>query len=119
VGARSPDQFGAREQEVLVEVVPGAGDDTGSPRAPLETDASAAAGIGELRARRAGPIREAVLAEGVASKDSGGLGDRVVGLEATQGERVAGGAVHAAETAVIVVLPPESVLAATGMEDVR
>jgi hypothetical protein len=38
VGAGLPDELGACEQEVLVEVVPGAGVDTRSAGAPLETD---------------------------------------------------------------------------------
>src|SRR5207247_5674434 len=87
VGACPPDQLGAREQEVLVEVVPGAGEDAGSARAPLET--------GDLPAWRPRPVGQAVLADRVATEDSSGLGaERVLGLETPQGQRVARSAVE-------------------------
>jgi len=105
VGARPPDQLGARKQEVLVEVVPGAGEDAGRARAPLET--------GDLPTWRPRPVGQAVLPDRVASEDSCGRGaERVVGLETTQGQRVARSAVERPHAAVIVVLPPETVLSA-------
>jgi hypothetical protein len=62
VGPGVPDELGAAEQEVLVEVVPGAGEDTRSAGAPLKTDQTIARAR-ELRTRRAGPLGEAALAE--------------------------------------------------------
>jgi hypothetical protein len=55
VGARAPEELGAGKQEILVEVVPGAGDDTRSAGAPLEDD-PAVSRARELRAWRAGPV---------------------------------------------------------------
>ena len=62
VRARTPDELGAGEQEVLVEVLPGTGDDTRRAGAPLETD-PAVSWPRELRPRRAGAEHESVLAE--------------------------------------------------------
>jgi hypothetical protein len=82
VGARAPDKLGAGENEVLVEVVPRAADDTRGAGAPLEADPSVARS-GELRTRRAGPVREAVLAERMSREDGRALArDGVVELEA-------------------------------------
>src|SRR5919204_6040870 len=61
VRAGLPDQLGARKQQLLVEILPGAGDDPRRAGAPLEIDASV--GGGELSTRRARPIGETVLAE--------------------------------------------------------
>ena len=105
VRAGSPDQLGAGEQELLVEVVARAGEHARSAGAPLETDVPVAAG--KLRTRRAGPVGEVALAEGGAVEHGRRLSrERLVRLEPEQGERVSSGAVHRAETAVIVVLPP-------------
>src|SRR5215218_3765197 len=49
VGAGPPDQLGAGEQQLLVEILAGAGEDAGSAGAPLETDAAVSAS--ELRPR--------------------------------------------------------------------
>jgi hypothetical protein len=38
VGTRPSGQFGSGEKQVFIEVLPGAGEDTGSAGAPLETD---------------------------------------------------------------------------------
>ena len=56
VGAGPPDQLGAREQEVVVELLPGAADDTRRAGTPLQTD-PAVSWPRELRTRRAGPVR--------------------------------------------------------------
>src|SRR6059058_2686445 len=80
VGAGAPDQLGAGEQQFLVEILPGAGDDTRSACAPLETDAAVSAS--ELRTRRAGPVGEAAIAErGAAEHSRRPSGKRVVWLE--------------------------------------
>src|SRR5690242_20127929 len=62
VSARTPDELGAGEQEVLVEILPGAGDNAWRAGAPLETDPTVS-WPRELPTRRSGPVREAVLAE--------------------------------------------------------
>src|SRR6185437_191243 len=112
VRARAPDELGAGEHEILVEVVPGAGEDTRSAGAPLQHD-PAVARARELRAWRAGPVGESVLAERVSREDGGALArDGVVRLETEQGECVARDAVERAEAAVVVVLPPQPVVAA-------
>ncbi len=106
-----PDQLGGSEQQFFVEVLPGAGGDTGRSGTPLEADAALC--VNELRTRRTGPVRETVLAEGSAGEHARRLsGKHVVRLEPEQRERIAGGAVKCAETAVVLVLPPEPVVAA-------
>src|ERR687895_1457321 len=62
VGAGSPDQLGAGEQQFLVEILPGAGDDTRRAGAPLETDSTIPSSH-ELRTWFARPVREAAFAE--------------------------------------------------------
>ena len=77
-------ELGAGEYEVLVEILPGAGDDTRRPRAPLETDPTVS-WPGELRPRRARPVREAFLAERMPLENSRALVcDGSVGLETEQ-----------------------------------
>src|SRR5881227_3532455 len=61
VGAGPPDQLGACQQQLLVEILPGAGDDTRRAGAPLEADAAVSAG--KLRTRRPRPVRQTALAE--------------------------------------------------------
>src|SRR5439155_20613229 len=110
VSACLPDQLRAGEQQLLVEILPGAGEDPRRARAPLEADP--AAGDSELWTRRARPVGGPVLAERVAGEHVRRLGgERVVRLEPEQGERVACGAVHRAQAAVVVVLSPEPVVA--------
>src|SRR5436190_20092632 len=58
VGARLPDQLGACEQQVLGEVVPGAGEDAGRAGAPLERD-GAVSRTHERATSRSRPVREA------------------------------------------------------------
>src|SRR5438034_2230852 len=72
VGACAPDELGAGEHEVLVQVVPGACHDTGSARAELETDPTVTWPL-ELRARHAGPVGEAILAERMSREDGRAL----------------------------------------------
>src|SRR5204863_4015072 len=72
VRAGLPDQLGALEQELFVEILPGAGQDPGSSRAPLESDP--AVGADELRTRRAGPVGEAALPKRGAGEHGRGLG---------------------------------------------
>ena len=116
MGARTPDELGAGEQEVLVEIVPGAGDDTWRAGAPLETD-PAVSWPRELRAWRAGPVGEAVLAERVSRENGRALArDGSVWLETEQSECVSRDAVERAEAAVVVILPPQPVAAAAFSE---
>src|SRR5437773_11563278 len=106
VRAGSPDQLGSSQQQLFVEVLPGAGDDTRRTGAPLE--ASVAICTSEPRTRRTGPVGETSLAEGRTGEHARRVsGKRVVWLETEQGKRIAGSTVNCAETAVIVVLPPE------------
>src|SRR5439155_22427174 len=106
VGACAPDELGAGEQEVLVEVVPGAGEDTGGAGAPLETDPTISRAR-ELRPRRAGPVGEATLAECMPGENGCGLArECIVRLESEQGKCVSRDAVQRAEAAVVVILPP-------------
>src|SRR5690349_2327552 len=106
VCAGLPDQLCSREHKLLVEVVPRAGEDAGGSGAPLQAL--------RLPGRRAGPVGEAVLSGCIAREDSGGLaGKRLVRLDPEQCERVARGAVQRAQAAVVVILPPETVLAAS------
>src|SRR5262249_20445035 len=113
VGAGAPDELGASEHKVLVEVVRGAGDDTGRARAELKTDPTVARPL-ELGARRAGPVGEPVLAERMSRENGRALvGDGIVGLVAEQSECVSGHPVERAEAAIVVVLPPQPVAAAT------
>jgi hypothetical protein len=112
VGAGLPDELGGGEQEIRVEILPGAGDDTGRAGAQLETDPTVSWPC-ELRTRHAGPVREAVLAERVSRQNLGALTrDGIVRLETEQSERVSRDAVERAEAAVVVVLPPQPVVAA-------
>jgi putative ABC transport system ATP-binding protein len=93
VGARTPDELGAGEQEVLVEILPGAGDDTWRAGAPLETDPTVS-WPRELRTRRAGPVGEAVLAERMSRENGRALArDGSVWLETEQSECVSRDAV--------------------------
>src|SRR6185437_13884194 len=112
VGARAPDELGAGEHEVLVEIVPSAGDDTRRAGAPLKDD-PAVSWARELRARRAGPVGEAVLAERMSRENGRALArDGVVGLEAEQSECVSRHAVERAQATVVVVLSPQPVASA-------
>jgi hypothetical protein len=116
VGARLPDELGSGEHEVLVDVVERAGEDTRSPGAPLEAD-PAVARARKLRTRRAGPVREAALAERSPRKDGSRLARKAtIRFETAQGEGISGGAVQRAEAAVVVVLPPEPVVAPAGTQ---
>src|SRR5262249_221398 len=112
MGARAPDELGAGEHEILVEVVPSAGDDTGRAGAPLKDD-PAVSRARELLARRAGPVGEAVLAERI-SRENGRAHacDGIVWLETEQSECVSRDAVERAQAAVVVVLSPQPVVAA-------
>jgi hypothetical protein len=93
VGTRTPDELGTGEQEVLVEILPGAGDDTWRAGAPLETDPTVS-WPRELRTRRAGPVREAVLAERMSRENGRALAsDGSVWLETEQSEGVSRDAV--------------------------
>ena len=93
VGTRTPDELGAGEQEVLVEILPGAGDDTWRAGAPLETDPAVSWPL-ELRPRRARPVRETVLAERMLRENGGALAsDGSVWLETEQSECVSRDAV--------------------------
>src|SRR5437763_14016964 len=58
VGACPPDQLGACDEEVLVDVIPGAGKDARSAGAPLETD-SAVSGADKRTAGCSGPVGKA------------------------------------------------------------
>ena len=88
-----PDELGAGEQEVLVEVVPGAGEDTGGAGAPLETDST----ISRAQERTTGcsrPVGQAVRTHRVPGENGCGLArEPIVRLEAEQGKRVSGCAV--------------------------
>ena len=91
--ARLPDELGAGEQEVLVEILPGTGDDTRRAGAPLETD-PVVSWPRELRAWRAGLVGEAVLAERMSRENGRALArDGIVQLEAEQSECVSRDAV--------------------------
>src|SRR5262249_32971500 len=94
VGAGAPDELGAGEHKVLVEVVPRAADDTRCARAPLEDD-PAVTRTRKLRSRRAGPVGEPALAERM-SRENGRAPshDGIVRLEAEQGECVSRDAVE-------------------------
>ena len=112
VGARAPDELGAGKHEILVEEVPGAGDDPRRAGAPLHTD-PAVSWPRELRSRRAGPVGEAVLAERMSRENGRALArDGIVGVEAEQSECVSRDAVECAQAAVVVVLAPQPVVAA-------
>jgi hypothetical protein len=66
----------------------------------------------EPRTRRAGPVGKAALAERVPGKNGCGLArEGIVRLESEQGECVSGGAVQRAEAAIVVILPPQPVVA--------
>src|SRR5438046_1975589 len=70
-----PDQLGAGEEQLFVEVVPRAGEDPGSARAPLQA--------ADLSARRAGPVGEAVLSDRVPGENGRRLArERLVRLDA-------------------------------------
>src|SRR5205085_10937837 len=105
-----PDELGPGEQEVLIEVVPRAGEDTGGTGAPLETDST----ISRAHERTAGssrPVGQAVRTHRVPGENRCGLArEAIVRLEAEQGKRVSGCAVQRAQAAVVVVLPPEPVV---------
>ena len=104
----------APASRLFVEVIPGAGDDAGGAGARLEAD-PAVARPRELWTRRPGPVGEAVLVERVPGEHGCGLArEGMVRLEPEQGERVASSAVQRAEAAVVVVLPPQPVVAAAG-----
>jgi len=67
----------------------------------------------ELRTRRARPVGEAVLAERMSCENGGAhVCNGIFPLEAKQGECVPGGTVESTEAAIVVVLPPESIVAA-------
>src|ERR687895_2488767 len=65
VRAGPPDQLGAGEEQLLVEILPGAGEDTVSAGAPLDTDPTISGPRELLPKRCAGPVGEAVIAERV------------------------------------------------------
>src|SRR5436190_9366081 len=105
VGSGLPDELRAGEQQLLVEVLQGAGDDARSPRAPLQ-----ASGLATWCSR---PVRKAVLADCMPRENCRRLtGKRLVRLEPEQGEGIARGTVNHAEAAIVVVLPPEPVVSA-------
>ena len=111
-GACSPDELGAGEQQLLVEVVARGGDDSRRARAPLELPLAA-------------PVREPVLTRRRARERGGGVGAqrlvaRVVDLE--QRPHVAGEPVDGADAAEArppEPLRPEAVRVAAGGERVR
>src|SRR5439155_12240262 len=112
VCAGLPDEFRAGEDEIFVEIVPRSRKDTWSASAPLETDPTIAR-TRKLRARRARPVGETVLAGRVPCENGCGIAcERFVLIESEQGKRVAGGTVKRAEASVIVILTPETVVAA-------
>ena len=112
VCAGLPDEFRAGEDEIFVEIVPRSREDTWSASAPLETDPTIAR-TRKLRARRARPVGEAVLAGRVPCENGCGIAcERFVSIESEQGKRVAGGTVKRAEASLIVILTPETVVAA-------
>src|SRR5207244_11836051 len=107
VGTRTPDELGAGEQEVLVEILPGAGDDTWRAGAPLETDPTVS-WPRELRTRRAGPVREAVLAERMSRENGRALArNRTIWLEPEQNESDPRDTVERGESGVVGALAPE------------
>src|SRR5262245_32276801 len=116
VGAGLPDQLRSRDDEVLVEVIPGAGEDTRRAGAPLETDST----VSPANERTTGcsrPVGETVLGDRLPGENGRGLGrKRLIGLDANQRACVAGGTVQRAESTVVVVLSPETVLAAAGAQ---
>src|SRR5579884_3755595 len=116
VGACPPDELGAGEQELLVHVAPGAGDHSRGAGAPLQADA-AVPWSHERPFRCARPVRQTAAVHGVPIEERCGRArESSVSLEAEQGERVPRGSVQRAEAVVVVVLPPESVLATAGAE---
>jgi hypothetical protein len=64
MGSRVPDELGAGEDELFVEILPGAGEDSGRSRAPLEADPAVSCPR-ELAACRSRPVGEPVLADRV------------------------------------------------------
>ena len=102
--------------EGLELAVPRTGEDAWSARAPLETDPTVS-GPHERPARRARPVGETALEHRILGEDCRRLcGERLIRTEPEQRKSVACGAVQGAQTAVVVVLPPETVLAATAAE---
>src|SRR5207244_9416724 len=89
VCAGLPDEFRAGEDEIFVEIVPRSHEDTWSAGAPLETDPTIAR-TRKLRARRAGPVGEAVLAERVPCENGCGIAcEGLVSIAQEQGTRAA------------------------------
>jgi hypothetical protein len=100
VRTRLPDQFGSRDHQLFIEVVPRAGEDARSAGAPLETDPTVPRPH-ELPTGRSRPVGEAVVADRMSGENGRGLArECLVRLESEQGEGVAGGTVEGAQAAV-------------------